>query len=387
MKYDTLMPRNFKIVDLFSGCGGFGLGAKLAGFDVVLAVDIDRNLQSAYQLNFPKTRVLNGDLSQMDEESWRIAVSGERIDGVIGGPPCQGYSRIGKNETCDPRRTLLGHFFRTVNILQPKFFIMENVEGLLDDGNVEELEKAIALVDKRYNVLTPKLVDAYDYGVPTKRKRVVVIGYDPKEMGEISHEEIVPYNLPKVSVRDAISDISEPIPQTKDKSNFGWSRYRNNISLSDYAKKMRQAPVNGLGWAESLEKFRSGIVSGHFDTVHTESVRARYAAVKPGETDKTSKSKKLEWTGVSPTLRAGTGSDKGSYQAVRPLHPETPRVITVREAARLQGFPDWFCFHNTKWHSFRMIGNSVSPIMSEFLLSVIRSKLLEKEKIKLAANL
>lgn len=381
------MSRKYKIVDLFSGCGGFGLGAKLAGFDVVLAVDIDRELQSAYQLNFPNTRILNGDLSKMDEESWRIAMSGEKVDGVIGGPPCQGYSRMGKNEADDPRRSLLAHFFRTVNILQPKFFVMENVEGLLDDGNVKELEKAIALADTRYEVLAPKLVDAYDYGVPTKRKRVVVIGYDPKEVGNVSLEEIVPNNVPKATVRDAISDISEPISQVRDKNDFGWARYRNNEILSDYAKNMRRPPIDGLGWDKALEKFRLGCISGHFDTIHTESVKARYAALKPGKTDKTSKSKRLDWDNVCPTLRAGTGSDKGSYQAVRPLHPESPRVITVREAARLQGFPDWFCFHNTKWHSFRMIGNSVSPIMSEFLLSTIKSKLLEKDKVRLAANL
>jgi DNA (cytosine-5)-methyltransferase 1 len=102
------MSQKYKIVDLFSGCGGFGLGAKLAGFDVIVAVDIDATLQSSYQRNFPNTRVLNGDLSLMDNESWRIILSKKEVDGVIGGPPCQGYSRIGKNELSDPRRSLLG---------------------------------------------------------------------------------------------------------------------------------------------------------------------------------------------------------------------------------------------------------------------------------------
>lgn len=376
-----------KIVDLFSGCGGFGLGAKQAGFDVAVAIDIDPVLQSSYKQNFPNTHVLNGDLSTMDKESWRLALSGEKIDGVIGGPPCQGYSRIGKNEADDPRRSLLGHFFRTVNIIQPKFFVMENVEGLLDEGNIEELEKAIRIAAKRYTILPPLVVDAHEYGVPTKRKRVVVIGFDPKEIGEISINDIIPKGLPKVSVKDAISDISAPIEQKKDKNDYGWSTYRGVKSLSDYAKKMRQMPPKMFGWSEAREKLQSGQTSGHFDTTHTQLVKERYAATKPGETDKVSRSKKLEWNGVCPTLRAGTGADKGSYQAVRPLHPTEARVITVREAARLQGFPDWFCFHKTKWHSFRMIGNSVSPIVAKSILAMIKSKYHKKSTAKQASNL
>lgn len=366
---------NYKIVDLFSGCGGFGLGAKLAGFDVEIAIDIDPNLQSAYQRNFPNTRALPGDLSEMNEDSWRLLLADQRIDGVIGGPPCQGYSRMGKNDPKDPRRSLLGHFFRTVNILLPKFFIMENVEGLLDEGNRSELENAISTIDPRYTVLEPTVVDAYDFGVPTKRKRVVVIGYNPAEVHEISLEEIIPNDIPTVNVRDAISDISPPVKQDRSKENFGWAKYRKNSDLSLYAMMMRSPAPKGLGYLPAIEKLANGEISGNFDTIHSPEVRERYAATPQGTVDDVSRSKKLDWNGVCPTLRAGTGADKGSYQAVRPLHPTEPRVITVREAARLQGFPDWFCFHQTKWHSFRMIGNSVSPLVSKSLLSLVKSKL------------
>lgn len=375
VNYDTHMSENYKIVDLFSGCGGFGLGAKQAGFDVIIAIDIDPTLQSAYQRNFPNTRVLPGDLSEMDKDSWQMLLADQKVDGVIGGPPCQGYSRMGKNEPDDPRRSLLGHFFRTVNIIKPKFFIMENVEGLLDEGNKEELEIAIKIIDKRYTILPPIVIDAYSYGAPTKRKRVVVIGYDPQEISEISIDEIVPSGLSKVNVREAIADISSPITQSKNKEDYGWAPYRDYIPLSGYAKKMRELPPDGLGCPTVIAKLKAGQTSGNFNTVHTEAVRARYASITPGFVDEISRSKRLEWEGVCPTLRAGTGSDKGSFQAVRPLHPEEARVISVREAARLQGFPDWFCFHKTKWHSFRMIGNSVSPLVAKSLLTLLKSKL------------
>lgn len=368
------MANNYKIVDLFSGCGGFGLGAKQAGFDIVVAVDIDKTLQSSYQLNFPKTRILNGDLSKMDRDSWRIILGNGEIDGVIGGPPCQGYSRIGKNEQDDPRRSLLMHFYRAVNIILPRFFIMENVEGLLDDGNIDELKRAIKIVDGRYVVLPPLIVDASSFGVPTKRKRVVVIGYDPVRMSDISAADFIPNEIPAVTVRDAISDLPNPIKQNS--KEYGWAHF-NKINPSHYAMSMRADPPQGMGWDVALNQLKAGNTSGHFDTIHTEAVKLRYIVTKPGATDKISRSKKLEWNGLCPTLRAGTGADKGSYQAVRPLHPEQGRVITVREAARLQGFPDWFCFHKTKWHSFRMIGNSVSPLVAKSLLKMVKNKLEE----------
>lgn len=377
------MEQNLKIVDLFCGCGGFGLGAKQAGFDVVVAVDIDETLQSAYKRNFPKTRVVTGDLSVMDENSWSILLAKEKIDGVIGGPPCQGYSRMGKNDVTDPRRSLLYHFFRTVNIIQPKFFIMENVEGLLDDGNIQELESAISSVDRKYKLLGPILLDASALGAPTKRKRVVVIGVDPKFIEPIEIEHFSSVAGVPINVRDAIGDLGSVVKQSKDEDNFGWSPYKNVKKLSTYAEQMRSLPPENLGWSDAVKMLKEGKTSGHFETIHTEKVKKRYKEVAPGNTDKISRAKKLQWSGLCPTLRAGTGSDKGSHQAVRPLHPTEARVITVREAARLQGFPDWFTFHKAKWHSFRMIGNSVSPPVSKAVLTIIKNNFL-KSQIKVA---
>ncbi|MDD5544882.1 MAG: DNA cytosine methyltransferase [Acidobacteriia bacterium] len=364
-----------KIVDLFCGCGGFGLGAKQAGFEVTIAVDIDTTLQSAYKCNFPNTRVETGDLSSMTEADWTLLLQGNNIDGVIGGPPCQGYSRIGKGNIDDPRRSLIRHFFRTVNIISPKFFVMENVEGLLDNKNAQELFDAISMADKKYTVLPPIVVDASKFGAPTKRKRVVVIGFDPLALETITPSEILDISKAPTTVHDAISDIGEPVAQQKDKNNLGWGQYRENTRPSEYAKIMRSQPIKGLGSDVALDLLAKGFVSGNFDTTHLPEVRARYGSIQPGQIDPVSRAKKLSWEGICPTLRAGTGADKGSHQAVRPIHPTAPRVITVREAARLQGFPDWYCFHNTKWHSFRMIGNSVSPLVSEGILKLIYRKL------------
>ncbi|WP_447778351.1 DNA cytosine methyltransferase [Aeromonas veronii] len=370
-----MMTEKPSIVDLFSGCGGFGLGAELAGFKTVAAVDIDPTLQSSYRRNFPHAHVINGDLSQMTKETWQMILNGIKVDGVIGGPPCQGYSRMGKSDKDDPRRSLLGHFFRNINIIQPKFFIMENVEGLMDERNLYELENAIQILDKRYTVLEPMIIDASLYGIPTKRRRVILVGYNPEHIAQLTTDDFKPIDTMGVTVHDAISDLAAPIPQTKDNDDFGWGGYIKEHELSAYAKRMREKPMDGLGWNEALKRQIDGQISGFFDTRHTVAVTMRYAATEPGTVDKTSRAKRLAWDGLCPTLRAGTGADKGSHQAVRPLHPDQPRVITVREAARLQGFPDWFVFHPTKWHSFRMIGNSVSPLLSEAILGRIKQKL------------
>ena len=362
------------LVDLFSGCGGFGLGGELAGFHSVIAVDVDPTLQSSYKLNFPNTKVMVGDIAAMNAAGWKLLLNGIKVDGVIGGPPCQGYSRQGVADPNDARRTLLHEFFKSVNAISPKFFVMENVEGLLDKKNRGELFSAISELDSCYQVLEPMVLDASNYGLPTKRKRVFVIGYKTEYVDHIHTDDFMSFK-PKVDVRDAINDIPNPILQGTKNLDFAWAKYDGRKKCSEYAKVLRNIPQTGLGAPLAINMLRDGYVSGNYHTKHTEAVAKRYASIQPGKTDSVSRSKRLEWTGFCPTLRAGTGSDKGSYQAVRPLHPEIGRVITVREAARLQSFPDWFLFHRTKWHSFRMIGNSVPPMLSKEILSVVKEKL------------
>lgn len=364
-------------VDLFSGCGGFSLGAHLAGCTTLAAVDIDANLQSAYKLNFPKVAAINGDVAKLDAAGWRKILDGKRPDAVIGGPPCQGFSRMGKRDKADPRNDLVGHFYRQIDILKPKFFVMENVEGLLDDGNGDVLDRAMEKVAKRYKMIGPVVVDAAHFGAATSRRRVIVVGFNPDEIDPIEEDVLIDTEGYKsTSVADAIFDLPAPIAGRGAADDFGWAKYPeiDRRTLSAYAKRMRGGPPADLGWEKARECLSKNAVSGLFETVHTKEVVARFKKVKPGKPDTISKCPRLSWDGLCPTLRAGTGADKGSFQSIRPLHPTEPRVITVREAARLQGFPDWFVFHPTKWHSFRMIGNSVSPVFSQALLSRIVMK-------------
>lgn len=358
------------LIDLFCGCGGFSLGAELAGFHILAAIDIDPVLQSAYRKNFPGTKAIEGDVGQILRPDWRQLIGNVRPDGIIGGPPCQGFSRIGKRSKNDPRNSLIHHFYRHVDELRPKFFVMENVEGLLDEENRPVLMSAIERVSGRYTVLGPAVVNAADFGAATNRRRVVIIGYDPAECDPLSLERLQPSSGRLATVREAIGDLPQPIEDIGRDDDFGWAKYpvASNGRLSSYARALREPPPEGLGWTEAVRLHREGFVSGMRATRHTVAVAQRYASTECGKSDPISKSYRLEWGGQCPTLRAGTGAEKGAFQAVRPLHPAESRVVTVREAARMQAFPDWFVFHPTKWHSFRMIGNSVSPSVSFGLL-------------------
>lgn len=367
------------VVDLFCGCGGLSLGAELAGFRSIAAVDIDPTLQSAYRRNFPHARAVEGSVAELDASDWKRIIGKERPSGVVGGPPCQGFSWIGRRRKDDPRNSLIHHFYRQVEILRPKFFIMENVEGLLHEDNSELLQSALERIAGTYRILGPVVVNAAHFGAATNRRRVVVVGYDPDEVDALSLETIQPTPPKKLAtVRDAISDLPTPIPVPVPKEAvYGWAEYpsRPLARVSDYARRLRRGPPQGLGWSEAVARQAEGYVSGVLETRHSRKVARRYAVVEGGKTDRTTKSYRLRWDGQSPTLRAGTGMEKGAFQAVRPLHPGKARVITVREAARLQAFPDWFVFHPTKWHSFRMIGNSVSPAVAYGLLSGIAKHL------------
>ncbi len=359
------------IVDLFCGAGGFSLGAHESGFRTAVAIDIDTTLTSSFCDNFAGAPLMRSDISRVTGSEIRKEAGLDRgqVAGVVGGPPCQGFSLIGKRRTSDPRNALVAQFFRIVYELKPKFFIMENVPGILVGAAKHTLDCGLSLVED-YQIVGPLVADAWDYGAATQRERVVIIGYDKNEMGPLSEQDIQAAKAAyRPTVADAIADLPEP-------NKCNWSRYRRpKHQASQYAKQARSQPSEGLGADLYKERLARGLVSGVLPTAHTNEVALRFRNVKPGSREQISRCPRLAWDKPCPTLRAGTGPERGSYQSIRPIHPESDRVITVREAARLQGFPDWFKFHETKWHSFRMIGNSVSPAISSNLLAVIASAL------------
>jgi DNA (cytosine-5)-methyltransferase 1 len=350
-----------KLVELFCGGGGFSRGAHNAGFEVAAAYDIDPILTSSYRLNFPGTKLFHRNVASLTGADIESDIGGKPF-GIFGGPPCQGFSSIGKRNKDDPRRTLLRDFFRIVAEVYPSFFVMENVRGLAFADARPVLDEALELVRARYDLLGPVVWDSSEFGAATKRQRVFVIGVRKDLSAPLTEEDVARRKMKPASVRKAIADLSgaRELKELEELPGFDRWQIRRPGLPTDYAWPLRS---------------EDNVFTGHRKTEHTAPVIARFSEVKPGKVDKVGRHPRLKWNGLCPTLRAGTGSDLGSFQSVRPIHPDENRVITVREAARLQGFPDWHLFHPTVWHSFRMIGNSVSPIIAEAIFIALRGRL------------
>lgn len=364
-----------QVIDLFAGGGGFSLGAARARFNLAASVEIDPFANETHSRNFPNTRHLGLDVAGLTGSELLLAAGLKKgeLTGLIGGPPCQGFSSIGRRNPEDSRNSLFGHFMRLVSQTKPAFFVAENVPGILDERNKDLIATALSMLPKYYRLLPPTKVRASDFGAPTTRTRVFFVGYDPAKCSGLTSAIFTPpENRIPTSVGLALAGLPieiDPDWQTDDQA---WRAVQKMGSDSFFYSKAQDELPAGLGDPFAVDAFfEHSYTSGCFGTRHAPSIAERYGRLKTGEIDRISKSIRLDVNGLCPTLRAGTGSDKGSYQAVRPIHPTQARVITPREAARLQGFPDWFALHGTKWHSFRQLGNSVSPIVAEAVLGRI----------------
>jgi|CXWL01.1.fsa_nt_gi DNA (cytosine-5)-methyltransferase 1 len=374
MKLDHKSAGN--VIDLFAGVGGLSLGAARAGFNVALAVERDVRIAAAHKLNFPTTRHSHQDIRFLSGKDV-LELSGlDEVDGVIGGPPCQGFSSIGRKNSADSRNGLFAKFFKLVAEIKPRFFVAENVPGILDDKHASLRVDALAHVSD-YETLGPFTICAADHGAPTTRTRVFFIGFKKGSIGRLSLDDFAPSaDVARINVSEALKGLPTKIKDSWDIDKLAWRKIRRHCGSEFWGRVFGHIPP-GVGHMETIARLdREDRVSGCIATRHLRSIAKRYGSLLPGAKDAVTRSVRLDASGFCPTLRAGTGSDRGSYQAVRPIHPTQPRVITPREAARLQGFPDWFRFDETKWHSFRQIGNSVSPIVGEHVLEVIAKNIL-----------
>ena len=294
-----------KVVDLFCGAGGFSLSAKMAGFEVGVSVDIDPDLTSKYKHNFQDANLLLADVAELKGKDL-IKQMGSRPIGMIGGPPCQGFSLIGKRDKQDPRNQLLYHFFRLVNEVQPDFFVMENVPGLISSESSFLLDEGLALISNKYKIAAQGIFNAADYGAATNRRRFIITGYNPRYADNPS----IWKKSPSVSVAEAISDLPLLENLQMDDEGYVYGRYQDEASR--YARFLRRIPTGGVN-KEVITQLKSGYVSGCNPTEHTIEVKKRFKSLKEGQSDPISRYVKLKWQHPSITLRAGTGRDKGSF--------------------------------------------------------------------------
>lgn len=356
-------------IDLFAGAGGMSLGFEQAGFDIAAAIEIDPIHCATHEFNFPKAATICASVVDLsgNEIRRRAKLGNADIDVVFGGAPCQGFSMIGKRALDDPRNQLVFHFVRLVAELRPKYFVFENVKGLTLGKHAAFLDELIASFRERgYDLLLPyRVLNAADYGVPQDRQRLFLIG--ARRGLNLPSYPNKPVNF-KTTVADAISDLPDADVfaelLSSDAVRTKWK------TASIYAKRLRglSSDPTDFGYAREFDK---NLLTSSLRTEHTELSKQRFVATEPGKTEPISRFRKLPSDGLCNTLRAGTDSARGAFTSPRPIHPSLPRVITVREAARLHSYPDWFRLHATKWHGFRQIGNSVPPLLARAVASEI----------------
>ena len=346
-------------VDLFSGAGGMSLGFEQAGFDVKAAVEIDPIHAATHKFNFPDCAVLTKSVTEVSGREIR-SVSGiddATVDVVFGGAPCQGFSLIGQRALDDPRNSLVKDFVRIVVELDATSFVFENVKGLTVGKHrkflfelIEEFEGHGYDVQKDWRVL-----NAADYGVPQDRQRLILMG--------VKRGRTLPTYPATIPVRPTCGDALGDLP---DAETFEVLNYTDSVDVANWATPSPYAkPLRGVGndaWMFGHpRKWNPTRLTSSARTEHTEITRRRFAATDEGRIEPISRLFKLPSDGVSNTLRAGTDAARGAFTSPRPIHYRYNRCVTVREMARLHGFPDWFRLHATKWHGARQVGNSVPP--------------------------
>lgn len=343
-----------KVIDLFAGVGGLSLGFEQNGFNVVLANEYDASIAASYKKNHIGTKMIVGDITQLDLESVFQPYK-YKIDVVIGGPPCQGFSQKGRRKTIhDERNFLFKYYVKVVKLVRPKYFVMENVPNLLTaEGGYFKKEIGELFNDIGYS-LNMGVLNASDFGVPQNRRRAVIIGKQKSDAPDLPEPKGV-----KVTIWDAISDLAYL------NSGEGTEEQKYRFAPeTDYQRKLRG---------------RCNILHNHVATKHSPLALERLSLIPPNSGRDALPKEHLTksiysgtWTrmrkdeiSVTITTRFDTPSS-GKF-----THPFLDRAITVREAARIQSFPDDFVFIGNKGSQMKQVGNAVPPLLAGAIAQVI----------------
>lgn len=323
--------KEYVAVSLFSGGGGLDLGLSLAGFDFGYSNDEVQYYCDTIAYNFPDCVTEQNDVKKLEGYRIKELLKSENISLIAGGPPCQAFSILGKRRSfSDLRGQLVFDYIRLINELEPEAFIFENVPGLLTLNNGEDWNSLhdYFKFETGYKLHTDTL-NAADFGVPQIRKRFFVVGF----------RRNADFNFPSPKYRNPLNLIHQNLP----------SWIPSKLALED---------IDGL--------------HNHDIRVHGERVRTRYEKIPPGGRDKIDHTDRIDPEKPSGTVLVGSKAGGG-----RPhIHPYLPRHITVREAARLQSFPDWYKFLGTSTAQYRQIGNAVPTLLALAVGESIRDALI-----------
>ncbi|WNF37188.1 DNA cytosine methyltransferase [Bacillaceae bacterium IKA-2] len=336
------------VIDLFSGCGGLSYGFELAGYTTLLGIDNDKAAINTFEKNHKGSKGMCGDITQINGDDIKKAVNYKQIDLVIGGPPCQGMSLAGPRKLHDARNQLYLSFIKVVKELEPKAFVIENVPGLVSlfkgaikDSILKEFE------DLGYNV-SYQVLNAADYGVPQRRRRVFFVGLKGMENKFVFPEQKILFESDWITAEQATSDL----PLLEEHLGKEIEEYV-CVPLNDYQKYCRA---------------NSPHIYNHLGTNHSEQTIKIISLVPEGgnfkdlpDEYKGTRKFNVAWTRYHSQKPAAT-IDTGHRHH---FHYKVNRVPTVRENARFQSFPDDFVFYGNRTEQYRQVGNAVPPLLAK----------------------
>lgn len=368
-----------KVIDLFSGVGGLTYGfyygiyrnrfVRNDNFEILFANDVDHDAATAFQYNYPNIKFFNNSIEEITENFLESnGVDFRQTDLVIGGPPCQSYSTVGRRKN-DDRAKMYHEYKRLLIIIKPKMFIFENVLGILS-FKLPDQSKIIDSIINEFNSIgykvEMKVLNSVDYGVPQNRQRVFIVG--------IRNDTDIVWNFPlpiagrRLTLFDAISDLPV-IDQNQSADSYQIE------PLTDYQRLMR---------------VDSKLINDHYCGRYGERITSIIRNVLPGESHSDINLKVQN--GILPTELYLSSGYRNSYgrlvwnkpsgtitnnfstpSSIRCIHPVQNRALTIREAARIQSFPDWFSFYGTKLSKRMQVGNAVPPLLSIHLAQQIEN--------------
>lgn len=335
------------MVDLCAGAGGLSLGFENAGCDLIGAVEEDPLQALTYRFNFPECPVVCEDIRRVDTDKF------SEVDVVIGGPPCSWFLPASKKDKPFSKLVLLEEFLRVAVAMKPQFIVMESApHGFFHPRGHVALQQANRFLKEQGMDTRLEVLDASQYGLPQKIRRAFLVAAKPDDLHLFRFPPEKEHKF--WNCQDALEDL----PDIEDiypllKSDF--------VRLSDlyppgpYAKGLMEPH---LGYRRNWDHW---VLTSSRRTFHSRQVRARFDSTMVGTKDPVSRSYRLHPSTQAPNLYSCSDEQRSVRTTPRPIHYRYPRVLTVREMARMSGFPDWFRFHAAPSQGFQQVGDAVPP--------------------------
>lgn len=353
------MNKKEKIIDLFSGCGGLSKGFEMAGYDIDSFVESWTPAIETHEYNFPHTKCLGKDITKITEHEIIKKFKNKKIAGIIGGPPCQGFSTIGKRDVNDSKNLLFNEFLKFVNIINPEFVVIENVRGILSMKTKDNYMVKDLIVNNLnslgYNT-SVFILNAADYGVPQYRIRVFFVAHKIKK---IYAPPITHFPIQHNTLYNAISDlpiIEENTYGAEELSDNGKIIYNHQIRKQN---KLDLERAKYIPEGKYLRNTKSGLKNDIFPNKELYMKESTIRQQKLCRLDRT----KPSWTVLTDW-----------YNIRQKIHYNQNRAFSVREVARIQSFGDDFIFKGSLIDMYKQIGNAVPPLLAYKIAKTIKKE-------------